>query len=205
MKPILSVVAVLAISLTPAAQSAEYCGDLKNAFGPFDYRNTEDRKNLPIVERAHFTSEVERLVKGNTGRIGGDLDYTLRAFPNHHRALAALANLALRDKNPRPDGARYSVDCFFERAIRFQPSDGIVRMVYGSYLSRLGNAENALKQFNEAVALEPENANINYSLGLLHFKKKNYDDARKYAKKAYSLGFPLPWLKDRLNETGNSN
>lgn len=58
-------------------------------YGPFDYNNGEHRRgNLPVVERFHFTSKVQSLRGGNTSSTaGGDLSYTLKSFPNHHRAL----------------------------------------------------------------------------------------------------------------------
>lgn len=64
------------------------CGALQNAFGPFDDR-TARGYNLDVVGSYHFTPPVEALIRGASGTIGGDLDYTLRAFPNHHRALNA--------------------------------------------------------------------------------------------------------------------
>src|SRR5882672_10328606 len=64
------------------------CGALPNAYGPFDYRIEHDK--LAIVEAYHFTSQVELLIRGQSGALGADLDYTLRAAPNHHRALVAM-------------------------------------------------------------------------------------------------------------------
>lgn len=79
------------------AQQVPGCGSLQNAFGPFDYRDPEARgEPLRLVESAHFTPSVESLVKGNSGTVAGDLDYTLRAFPNHHRALYSVAQYAFR-------------------------------------------------------------------------------------------------------------
>lgn len=181
-----------AIMLVSAAnlQAANYCGELSNAYGPFDYRNSDNKANLDMVEMAHFTPNIEHLTKGNTGTLGAELSYTLRAFPNHHRALMAFGKLALREKTPRPNMANYSVECFFDRAIRFSPDDGVVRMVYGIYLSQSGNPGKAIEQVNEAARLQPENPNINYNLGLLYMKKKDYEHAKIYAKKAYALGFP---------------
>jgi len=183
-------------------QVANYCGELTNAYGPFDYTNGAYKPNLRLVESGHFSAEVEKLSKGVSSSLGSDLDYTLRAFPNHHRALMAIAKLSLRDKMPRPRGARRSVDCYFDRAIRFKPDDGIVHMVYGIYLSNAGNHAKAIEQLHEAVTLEPENANINYNLGLLYFNQKEYGQAKKYAQKAYALNFPLPGLKKKLAQLG---
>ena len=49
-----------------------------------------------------------------------------------------------------------------------------------------------------AIELEPDNATINYNLGLLYLKAKDYDKAAEYADKAYALGFPLPGLRNQL-------
>lgn len=188
-----------------AAPTTTYCGDLKSSFGPFDYTNSENRSNLEVVENFHFTKNVEQLTKGNTGTVGGDLAYTLATFPNHHRALMAFSKLVLRDKKLRPEGARYSIECYFDRAMRFKPDDGIVRMIYGIYLLKSGDLGKAIDQLNEANRLQPENANINYNLGLLYMKKKDYQQAKIHAKKAYALGFPLQGLKNMLSEAGHWN
>lgn len=205
MKIASSIVAMIILSTTSNLHAANYCGELENAYGPFDYTDSENQPQLALVEVAHFTPSVEHLTRGNTGTIGGDLAYTLRAFPNHHRALMAIGKLAVREKKLRADGSPYSVDCFFDRAMRFKPEDGIVRMVYGIYFSQSGNLGKAIEQLDEAVKLEPENANINYNIGLLYMKKKNYEMARTYAKKAYTLGFRLPGLKNMLIAAGQWN
>ncbi len=185
--------------------AAPYCGELTRPgqYGPFDYTNSVDKQDkLPLVEIAHFTPNIEKLLHGNSGTLGGELGYTLRAFPNHHRALSAMSKLALRDKTPKPKGSGYSTLCFFDRAIRFKPRDGIVRMIYGDYLQKIGLTDKAVEQLKEAVNLEPENPNINYNLGLLYIQKKDYEQSKIYAKKAYELSFPLPGLKNKLMEAG---
>lgn len=199
MKAISSIAAIAILSVSTGLEAANYCGELT---GGKDYTDSEDRKSLGIVEEFHFTPNVEKLIKGQSSYLGGDIDYTLMHFPNHHRALAAMAKLSVREKTQRPKGAAYSVECYFDRAIRFKPEDGVVRMLYGIYLTKLGESEKAIEQLNEAVKLQPENANINYNLGLLYLKKKDYEQAKTYAKKAYELGFPLPGLKNKLMEAG---
>lgn len=96
--------------------AANYCGELKNSIGPFDYREKiENDEALRLVEGRHFNAQHERLIEDNRGHIGGELSYTLRAFPNHHRALLAFGKLALKQKNPLPYGSSYSVECFLDR------------------------------------------------------------------------------------------
>lgn len=191
---------VLAVSATTDLLSAPHCGDFALQGG--DYTNSADKQLLSTVEQFHFTPEVENLSKGTTSTVGGDLSYTLMMFPNHHRALAALSKLSLRDKTLKPAGAKYSVECFFDRAMRFKPNDAVVRMIYGNYLLKAGQADKATEQLKEAVSLQPENATINYNLGLLYMQRKNYEEARNYARKAYELGFPLPGLKNQLMQAG---
>ena len=76
------------------------CGSLQNGYGPYDYRSDKDK--LRIVEQYHLTPEVVNLVAGSTGEIGDDLDYTLRAFPNHHVALMAMVKLGEKQKTAKP-------------------------------------------------------------------------------------------------------
>lgn len=182
-----------------------HCGELKQVgvYGPFDYTNAEHkRENLPLVEAHHFTSDVEKLIRGNTGTIGADLNYTLMTFPNHHRALAAMEKLAMRDKKVKPVGARYSIDCYFDRAMRFKPTDNTVRVLYSNHLLKVGKPDQALKQLEDALEIEPEDPTINYNLGLLYMQRKEYEKARMHAKKAYDQEFPLPGLKNKLIAVG---
>ncbi len=212
MKLFSHLVTISMVSAFGNLQAANYCGELTATYGPFDYTDSANRAPagssppmLDLVERAHFTPSVEKLIKGNTGTLGGDLNYTLMMFPNHHRALISIGNLALRDKNIKPNGMQYSVECFFDRAIRFKPDDAMVRMIYGLHLSKSGKLDDAIFQSIESIRLQPENASFNYNLGLLYAKMKDYENARKYAKNAYRLGFPLQGLKNTLITAGQWN
>jgi tetratricopeptide (TPR) repeat protein len=176
------------------------CGSLQNGYGPYDYRSDKDK--LRIVEQYHLTPEVVNLIAGSTGAIGGDLDYTLRAFPNHHMALMAMVKLGEKQKSAKPAGARYRVECYFQRAIRFRNDDEIVRILYASYLSKAGKQAEALIQLNEAAQLGSNSANANYNMGLIYYDLKEYEKALTYAHQAYRLGFPLPGLRDKLKRAG---
>jgi len=200
------VVATVVVSLglcTGAAQAKNFCGELKNGFGPFDYRNAGSLPaELAIVQDHHFTSDVENNVGGSEGYIGGDLDYTLRAFPNHVRALASMSRQSILEKNLKPRGATYPVDCYFLRAFQFAPDDGMPHAVYGNHLQATGKPDLAMKEFQRAAALDPDNATINYNAGLAYFNAKQYDKALMHAKKAYAKDFPLPGLKNKLIAAG---
>lgn len=167
-----------------------------------DYTNADDRQGLAVVEQFHFTPQVERLIRGNTDSLGGDIGYTLEHFPNHHRALAAMARLALRDKTSQPHGAKYTIECYFDRALRFKPNDARVHALFGGYLLSLKQTEPALEQLRTAATLAPDNAVNHYNLGLLYLQRKDYPAARAAAQKAYALGFPLPALKNKLIAAG---
>jgi len=168
-----------------------------------DYTSSDDRAGLSVVEQYHFNKSVENLVKGMTGSLAGDISYTLEHFPNHHRALSSMARLGLRDKTVQPPGARYTVSCYFERAIGYAPHDATARMVFASYLLASKQDGEALAQLRTAAEMAPEHATIQYNLGLLYAKQKDYGQAMAYAEKAYGLGFPLPGLKNQLKKAGH--
>ena len=181
------------------AQEVPGCGDLHNAYGPFDYRDPVNKRvNLPIVETFHFTPDVESLRHGSSGTVLGDLRYTLRAFPNHHRALKSIARYALAGGQFPIDDSIPSAECYFDRAIAFRPDDAAVRVIYANYLFKTGGREEARKQYEEALRLAPESVEINYVAGLFFVDIGDLERARKLAKMAYDNGYPLPGLRKKL-------
>ena len=178
------------------------CGSLTNHYGPFDYR-TERTGRLRIVEGAHFTPEVEAVIRGHTSAyVGDDLSFTLRTSPNHHRALLAAVRLGERTKSPQPPHLEFSIECYFDRAIRFQPDDTVVRSLYAQYLGKSGRAAEAAKQLQTATALAKDNPLTHYNIGLVYFELKDYDHALAQAHKAAELGYVRPELPDRLKQVG---
>lgn len=181
------------------AQTVPGCGQLENAFGPFDYRDPENkRQHLAIVERHHFTPEVESLKRGSSGTVLGDLNYTLRVFPNHHRALRAIARYGLAGGLFPADAIIPSVDCYFLRAITFTADDEIVRAIYADYLYKRGDREAAKAQYEYSLSLAPESADINYVAGLFYLQIGDIPRASELAEVAYKKGYPLPGLRKRL-------
>jgi tetratricopeptide (TPR) repeat protein len=176
------------------------CGSLQNAYGPFDYRTQRDK--LQVVEEHHFTPQVESLIRGQEGYIGGDIDYTLRAFPNHHRALMAVMRWGEKNKSPQPRDLQYPVECYFERALRFKPDDTTARMLYATYLLRNNREAAAIAELDRTVTLAGDNAFTHYNAGLVYLDAKNYEKALKQAHTAYGLGFPRQDLKVKLTAAG---
>ena len=202
------------------ASASPPCGDIVASFGPFDFRDPAVRQGglsspLYLVESAHLTANVENLVKGgNTGSLLGDISYTLRAFPNHPRALYTISRYERQQiKNSQSKGETYippinslgwpeSTECFFDRAIRWRPDDPSVRLVYGIHLHLSGRLNEALQQYQLSEKLQLKSADLNYNMGLLYFDLKKYDLSKQYAQKAYQLGYPLPGLRKKLASVG---
>lgn len=196
---------------TASAQLANDCGPLENAYGPFDYTNPDHFQNkLPIVERQHFSKETEALqgiVNKDIGAMYGDryvvdhLDYTLRAFPNHHRALYTMAQYHIQRRN-RKMPMRYTAECYFVRALQFKPADSVVHMIFGLYNYRMGDSALAISEYQKALKLNPESAETHYNLGLAYLNQDRLSEAEEHALRAYQLGFPLPGLKNQLKQRG---
>lgn len=167
-------------------------------WGVLDYR-TVAPDQLQLVEKYHFTPEIERL---GSLRPGKDISYTLRRFQNHHRALMSIMKLGLQEGKRVPTGAEYSVDCYLERAEALFPDDAVVRMIHGLYQIRTGRPDMAVITLETARSQNENNANLHYNLGLAYLELKKYDRALQSAHRAYALGFPLPGLRNRLKRAG---
>lgn len=172
-------------------------------YGPFDYYKPKESNAVHLVESAHFTREVELLRKGNTSADpAGDLRYTLLALPNHPRALQTLVMLGRKERTNRPKNMIYSVECYFDRALRFRPNDAVVKMIFGNYLATTGRYPDAKAMLESASEKMGGNANYHYNLALVNIALKEWDQAVSNAAIAYSNGFNLPGLKKKLVENG---
>lgn len=193
-------VALFGVSIQPALAQPE-CGQLANAYGPFDYW-AGHRAELQLVESAHFTPQIETLTRGQSAPLGSEIDYTLRAFPNHPRALVAMTNLAAREKTAKPRGSRYTVECWMIRAVRFRPEDANVRLIYANFLVKAGRQAEAVKELEVAGSSGLSAPNFHYNLGLAFFEVGDFEKALRSAHKAHLGGFNLPGLKAKLVKAG---
>ncbi len=183
------------------APGPNLCGELTNGYGPYDYRK-ERHGALRIVESHHFTREVEQLQRGKEGYLAGDIDYTLRASPNHHRALIALSKLSMREKTEKLPHTNYTVDCYFDRAMRFQPDDQVARMLYVQHLLQTNRKADALQNLQVAGSMAADNAITHRNVGLLYLEAKELDKALEHASRARDLGYPRTDLLDKLRAAG---
>lgn len=187
-----------------AAPSA--CGNpFRNHFGPFDYRSaTPENRNL--VEHVHFTPGVESLTKPANTTFAGmaqDVAYTLHVFPNHHRALITMTRLGERHKSDQPPGAGFSVECYYDRAVRFAPDDTVVRALYARFLVKRDRRPQALQQMALATEQAQDRPLSHYDLGLVYLEMGEHELALAQAHKAKRLGLEnRPQLEEALRKAG---
>ncbi len=184
--------------------SGVLCTGLGQGYGPYDYtKRTGLGQNLRLVESAHFKPGVEMLTSGTSQKeaLYSDLDYTLRAFPNHHRALNTLIRFLGTNVDYRKT-ALSPPECYFLRALHFAPKDSTTQMLYGMFLHKLKEYELALKSYKIAEMATPSNAQLQYNIGLLYIDMKNYEAAKSYALKTYAQNFPFQGLKKKLKKAG---
>jgi tetratricopeptide (TPR) repeat protein len=172
--------------------------------GPYDYRKkNQNLDKFKTIEGAHFPPSVELLIRGKTTvNIGGDIAYTLRAIPNHHRALVAMVKLGAREKTVQPKGSAYTIDCWFDRAVRYTPDDIVVRLLFAQYLATQSRRDAALEQVEVARGLAGDSGLWQYNIGLVLLEMKQYDQALIQAHKALALDYPRTQLKEQLVAAG---
>ena len=191
------------------------CGPLKvaNKHGPFDY-NTATEAERQLVERVHFTEHYQAYRKGlskfqkNFDHIiespAAGFGYTLWAFPNHPLALAAMEDIGFKEKGEYPIGrGSLSVQCYFQRAVKFKPTDPLVRVLFAYYYARRGQADHARSQLSRLSSLDGNmTMNIQVYSAFSYLELKDYEKAREAAKAAYQLGYPFAGLSERLKRLG---
>ncbi len=198
---LLAVAAPAAMAQPQAVRGAEpadhRCGPIYTRhYGPYDFRS--HRGSLAIVEEFHFDARVEAGIRGINGPIGGDINYTLKASPNHHRALVTLMNVTARAKVDRLPGMEWPMECYFDRAMRFRPDDSVVRSLYGQWLYTRRRPQEAEQQLQRAIELAQDNAFSQFNIGLIYSQAGRHDLALRQAHRALAMGFPRQELVESL-------
>lgn len=177
------------------------CGKIyTDHYGPFDYRN--ERGQIKIVEDFHYTPRVRAAIGGSTGQFGGDINYTLKASPNHHHALTSLVRWVERVKQDQTQGMEFPVDCYFDRALRFRPDDTVARALYAQFLAKRQRSADAVKQIDIAVTHAGDSPLSHYNLGLVYMELGEHDKALAQAHKALAMGYERPELRAALERAG---
>lgn len=177
------------------------CGDpSRNHFGPWDYR-TARKEDREIVERVHFTPGIENMTKPvNTMMqdMAQDVAYTLGVFPNHHRALLTMQRLSEKHRADPPPGTPRTVECWYDRAIRFRPDDNVARLLYVRWLHGRKRTDDARAQLVTAARIAGKNPLSQYNIGLVYLEIGDAERALEQAHRAMSLGMQRTELADLL-------
>ncbi len=199
-----TLLAPVCLAQSEEAAALQGCGNVFDApLGPFDYNDAANAFELNTVNRNHFTPSVERLEAGKSSiNVMDDIAFTLRHFPNHHRALNSVARFEIERGIPPFNDSWLSADCWFQRALQFRPNDGVVWLIYANLRARKDQREEALDAYEQALQLLGDSPEVHYNMGLLYLKMADYEAARAHAEKAYAGQYPLQGLRRKLAEKG---
>lgn len=176
---------------------------VSGAFGVHvDYRSGSqvDQDRIALVERFHFTPDVEALIKGQSSTIPSDIDYTLRQIPNHYRALDTMARWQLKFPHKESDKDYSNITCYFERAFDLFPNDPMLQFVFGVSQHRNKDFKEALRAYTKAEELGLTSAELYYNFGLVYVDLGDKEKAVHYAEKAYALGYKPPGLNIKIKK-----
>lgn len=212
-------IAKLLLMLTPALAFdafSEDCMQAKWKRGkPFDYYAAETRQHtgtfngglLYLVESAHFTNEVRSLAKGNTGDQPLDLYFVVNSIPNHPAALDAYSRYEYYYRNfdsfnqvRTNQKPKYQAECLMHRAAKIYPQYAETYLVWGMHYARNKQHKEAVDKYRQALNIEDKRPDIHYNLGLALLNIGQVEEAKKHAQIAYSGGFPLSGLRNKLSE-----
>ena len=180
------------------------CKGGSNVYGPYDYTLPAHKGKYAIVERHHFSKNVEFLIKGDTSMdLTQDINYTLVTLPNHHKALLSVLRYQIRlNKKIAKLPLRVPVECYFQRAINFSPKDAATYSLYAYYLRKINLLDKAREKYIKAIDIAPDSQKIKYSYALLLIDMKKYEQALEIAKSLY-VNKNLPnGLKQQLIKLG---
>jgi len=112
-----------------------------------------DQKLLTINEQYHLSKGKfykrfrEGIVSGNFKLAIAELDFVLRYWPNHPKALLLMASIAKMKKDPN------LADRYFRKALHFYPQHAMTHGQYGHFLVEVGRIEEGIKHLQEGIKI----------------------------------------------------
>lgn len=126
------------------------------------------------------------------------------SFERSNRQAAQFAYLAIQMAailNAKGESANALK--LLEDVIADQPHNEVIYSATAILQRKLGQLEQSKQTLIRGYqATDGASAEINYNLGLVSLELGDMEDAEKYAKLAYKLGYPLPGLRRKLEKAG---
>lgn len=76
---------------------------------------------------------------------------------------------------------------YYQKAIKLKPYSIEPKLGFANPASALGNWDQVVAQYNEILAIDPQNTTVNYRLGSIYYGRKDYAKAEKYLEKVINL------------------
>ncbi len=76
---------------------------------------------------------------------------------------------------------------YYQKAINLKPYAIEAKFGYVNPASALGNWDQVMSQYNDILAIDPQNTLANYRLGSIYYGRKDYTKAEKYLEKVVNL------------------
>ena len=163
-----------------------------------DYYAARGTALLNTVQKYHLFRAEDEIRSRNYTPARADLDFLLHYFPNHPQGLLLVVQLCTEHS-----AQNCALDVIFDNAIAVNPKNPGTFVTRGVYLHRVKRYNEAIKSYEDALALDPNSMGAHYNLGLAYLETKQYDLANQHAQLAYGLGAPLPGLRNRLQQSGH--
>lgn len=133
----------------------------------------------------------------------GEFGYTFQRVPSSSYLFAEVAinyGLALQK-----DGQLTRAIEMLTSAIESNPKQGSAYAAMSIMYGKMGNSVEQMAILEKGIAAtEGQSAELHYFIGLQLAKQERFEKAREHAIQAYTLGYPLPGLKRRLERAGYS-
>jgi tetratricopeptide (TPR) repeat protein len=157
-----------------------------------------------IIEHARARATFDK--KHREFFLRRSIEMSMYSFDRVPATHPMYADVAVEIANCYRDlGDRDSALQFIEAAIKNQPANAkgyAAKSLVFRDEGKLQDAIDVLQKGTEAVA--EDSSMLHYFLGLNYLDLRQYDQAREQARLAYSLGYPLPGLRQKLAAAGHA-
>lgn len=76
---------------------------------------------------------------------------------------------------------------YYQKAIKLKPYSIEAKIGFANPASALGNWDQVVTQYNDVLAIDPQNTTVNYRMGSIYYGRKDFAKAEKHLEKVINL------------------
>lgn len=142
--------------------------------------------SFPIFSQTNYTALQEAFSKSQQYESRGNFTDAIAVLKSAYQEDSYETNLRLGWVTYLA-GLFTESSAYYQKAIKLKPYSIEAKLGFANPASALGNWDQVVAQYNDILAIDPQNTLVNYRMGSIYYGRNDYVKAEKHLEKVINL------------------